>query len=227
MALLWLIPHSAFRMEISQVCKVFNFTCWSFPAFKAHLRRFRACSLWKDSDFKFALQSWPSPGCTLGQIWGVPPYCGSSVWPIKSLSRLYIAFSFSPPPLPFLSNLLKSTESYLKPQMWLLNSEQWTPSLLVHLHAKAQPQVPQVLIVSLIVLLPNYTLLLPFWQKIIQLFLVDVQHSWPGPGRQTYLGLILGCPPWQRPGKTCICAPYCDFALCVKPLRNLEIKNLQ
>ena len=36
-------PHSAFRMGISQACKVFSFPCWSFSAFKAHLSRFRAC----------------------------------------------------------------------------------------------------------------------------------------------------------------------------------------
>ena len=40
-----ILPHSAFRMGISQVCKVFSFACWSFAAFKAHLRRFRACFL--------------------------------------------------------------------------------------------------------------------------------------------------------------------------------------
>ena len=39
----WSFPHSAFRMEISQVCKAFSFPCWSFAAFKAHLSRFRAC----------------------------------------------------------------------------------------------------------------------------------------------------------------------------------------
>ena len=39
----WSFLHSAFRMGISQVCKVFSFACWSFAAFKAHLRRFRAC----------------------------------------------------------------------------------------------------------------------------------------------------------------------------------------
>ena len=38
-----ILPHSAFRMGISQVCKVFSFACWSYAAFKAHLRRFRAC----------------------------------------------------------------------------------------------------------------------------------------------------------------------------------------
>ena len=38
-----IFPHSAFRMEISQVCKAFSFPCWSFAAFKAHLSRFRAC----------------------------------------------------------------------------------------------------------------------------------------------------------------------------------------
>ena len=38
-----ILPHSAFRMGISQVCKVISFACWSFAAFKAHLRRFRAC----------------------------------------------------------------------------------------------------------------------------------------------------------------------------------------
>ena len=43
----WSFPHSAFRMEISQVCKAFSFPCWSFAAFKAHLSRFRACwGLW-------------------------------------------------------------------------------------------------------------------------------------------------------------------------------------
>ena len=41
----WSFPHSAFRMEISQVCKAFSFPCWSFAAFKAHLSRFRACYL--------------------------------------------------------------------------------------------------------------------------------------------------------------------------------------
>ena len=45
----WSFPHSAFRMEISQVCKAFSFPCWSFAAFKAHLSRFRACSKVKSS----------------------------------------------------------------------------------------------------------------------------------------------------------------------------------
>ena len=38
-----IFPHSAFRMGISQVCKVFSFPCWSFSAFKGHLSRFQAC----------------------------------------------------------------------------------------------------------------------------------------------------------------------------------------
>ena len=43
MAWLRFVPHFVFCMEISQVCKVFSFAWWSYAAFKAHLRRFRAC----------------------------------------------------------------------------------------------------------------------------------------------------------------------------------------
>ena len=42
-----MLVFSAFRMEISQVCKAFSFPCWSFAAFKAHLSRFRACFRFK------------------------------------------------------------------------------------------------------------------------------------------------------------------------------------
>ena len=52
----WSFPHSAFRMEISQVCKAFSFPCWSFAAFKAHLSRFRACFiLWNQIQCFFKL----------------------------------------------------------------------------------------------------------------------------------------------------------------------------
>ena len=42
-----IFPHSAFRMGISQACKVFSFPCGSFSAFKAHLSRFRACFIFE------------------------------------------------------------------------------------------------------------------------------------------------------------------------------------
>ena len=126
-----ILPHSAFRMGISQVCKVFSFACWSFAAFKAHLRRFRAC--WHDKMGDIHLL-----GSNLRVLWLCLTYTvrfESIVLFIHILSThnlLFLNIFLTPPPTPFAQMRGRKSPNWGKGEKQLHSRTQWTYARIVN-----------------------------------------------------------------------------------------------